>query len=47
MTPHTRCNGLEVADIFREYGPAYQATRNLPLVQLKAMSAITACRTTY
>lgn len=37
--------GLEVADIFREYSPAYQATHNLPLHHLKAMSAITACRT--
>lgn len=45
MTPQKRRNGLEVADIFREYGPAYQTAHNLPLVQLKAMSAITACRT--
>jgi predicted Zn-ribbon and HTH transcriptional regulator len=45
MTPQKQRNGLEVADIFREYGPAYQRAHNLPLVQLKAMSAITACRT--
>ncbi len=40
-----RANGLEVADIFREYGPAYRATHKLPLQHLKAMSAIEACRT--
>jgi hypothetical protein len=45
MTPSKQRNELEVADIFRQYGPAYQAAHNLPLVQLKAMSAITACRT--
>ena len=45
MTPHKRHNRLEVADIFREYGPAYQATHNLPLHHLKVMSAISACRT--
>ena len=38
-------NGLEVADIFREYGPAYRANHNLPLGHLKVMSAISACRT--
>jgi hypothetical protein len=38
---------LEVADIFREHGPAWrQAQRgHLSLVQLKVMSAITQCRT--
>jgi hypothetical protein len=45
MTPQKRRNGLEVADIFQEYGPAYRATHNLPLQQLKTMSAIAACRT--
>lgn len=45
MTPQKRRNGLEVADIFREYGPAYQATHNLPLHYLKVISAISACRT--
>ena len=40
-----RANGLEVANIFREYGPAYRATHKLPLQHLKAMSAIEACRT--
>ncbi len=45
MTPQKRRNGLEVADIFRKYGAAYQATHNLPLHHLKVMSAISACRT--
>lgn len=38
---------LEVADIFRTYGPAYRASRagHLPLRALKAMSAIENCRT--
>jgi len=40
-----RANELEVADIFREYGPAYRATHKLPLQHLKAMSAIESCRT--
>ena len=38
-------NGLEVADIFREYGPAYRANHNLPLTHLKVMNALTVCRT--
>ncbi|MEE8149966.1 MAG: IS91 family transposase [candidate division Zixibacteria bacterium] len=45
MTPQRGRNGLEVADILREYGAAYRATHNLPLQQLKTMSAIAACRT--
>ncbi|MFQ6115450.1 MAG: transposase zinc-binding domain-containing protein, partial [bacterium] len=45
MTLPNRHNGLEVADIFREYGPAYRQAHHLPLRQLKAMSAIEACRT--
>ena len=38
---------LEVADIFRDYGPAWRKARagHLSLGQLKAMSAIEACRT--
>ncbi len=38
---------LEVADIFRSYGPAFRASRagQLPLRALKAMSAIESCRT--
>ena len=44
ITPKSS-NGLEVADIFRQYGQAYQNTHKLPLVQHKAITAITACRT--
>ena len=38
---------LEVADIFREHGPAWREARrgHLSLAQLKVMSAITQCRT--
>jgi hypothetical protein len=38
---------LEVADIFRAHGPAYRRAQaeRLSLGQLKAMSAIEACRT--
>jgi len=38
---------LEVADIFRRHGPAWRATHagHVSLTQLKAMSAIEACRT--
>jgi len=38
---------LEVADIFREHGPAWRETQRgrLSLTQLKVMSAITHCRT--
>jgi len=38
---------LEVADIFRRHGPAWRATHagHVSLAQLKAMSAIEACRT--
>jgi len=45
MTPKRGRNGLEVANILREYGAAYRATHNLPLHHLKVMSAISACRT--
>jgi hypothetical protein len=45
MTLPKQRNGLEVADILRQYGSAYRATHDLPLAQLKAMSSITACRT--
>jgi len=39
--------GLEVADIFREHGPAWRQEQrgHLSLAQLKVMSAITQCRT--
>ncbi len=45
-----RCLGrpaLEVADIFREHGPAWRAAQrgHLSLAQLKVMSAIEQCRT--
>lgn len=38
---------LEIADIFRNYGPAYRQAnaRHVSLSQLKVMSAIEACRT--
>ena len=38
---------LEVADVFRRYGPAYRAARagHLSLAELKVMSAVEACRT--
>ena len=36
---------LEVADIFRQHGPAYRATRRLPRQQLRVMRAIEICRT--
>jgi hypothetical protein len=45
MTSQNRRHGLEVANIFQEYGPAYRAAHNLSLQQRKAMSAIVACRT--
>jgi hypothetical protein len=37
---------LEVADIFREHGPAWREAQrgHLSLVQLKVMSAIVQCR---
>lgn len=41
----SRLNGVEVADIFRQYGPDYKREHPLPLWQLKAMSAIERCRT--
>ncbi len=37
----------EVADIFREYGPAYRQAHPLSLAQLKVMHAIEICRTAY
>ena len=38
---------LEVADVFRRFGPAYRAAQagHLSLGQLQAMSAIEMCRT--
>ena len=40
-----RTHGLEVADIFREYGELYRATYDPPLMHLKVMDAIVNCRT--
>jgi hypothetical protein len=36
---------LEVADVFRAYGPAYRQTHEMPLRHLRAMRAIETCRT--
>jgi hypothetical protein len=38
-------SGLEVADIFRRFGPAYRQEHAMPRPQLRAMSAIESCRT--
>jgi hypothetical protein len=45
MNASNRSTGIEIGDIFREYGPAYRQAHKLPLYQLKAMSAIERCRT--
>ena len=37
--------GIEVADIFRQYGPDYRASHQLPRNQRRAMFAIEDCRT--
>jgi hypothetical protein len=37
--------GIEVADIFCQYGPSYRAAHRLPLQQLRTMRAIEICRT--
>jgi Transposase zinc-binding domain len=36
---------LEVADVFRRYGPAYRQNHRLPRAQLRVMRAIEICRT--
>jgi hypothetical protein len=36
---------LELADIFRQYGPAYRQAHALPLHHHRVMQAIEACRT--
>src|SRR5664279_5699485 len=41
MSPPT----LELADIFRQYGPAYRQAHSLPLHQHRLMQAIETCRT--
>lgn len=38
-------SGVEVADIFRQYGPEYRKIHPLPRNQLRAMRAIEVCRT--
>ncbi len=38
-------NGVEVADIIREFGPPYRKEKKLPLHFLKVMNAIEKCRT--
>jgi hypothetical protein len=37
--------GVEVADIFRQYGPDYRRSHRVPRTHRRAMSAIEACRT--
>lgn len=37
--------GVEVADIFRQYGPDYRRSHRMPRNQQRAMSAIEICRT--
>jgi len=37
--------GLEVAEIFRQHGPAYRESHRLPRHQLRVMRAIEVCRT--
>lgn len=36
---------IQIANVFREYGPSYRQTQALPLHILKAMNAIEVCRT--
>jgi len=36
---------LELADIFRRFGPSYRKEHNMPLLHLKVMRAIQPCRT--
>jgi hypothetical protein len=45
MRTNYRSNGIEVGDIFRQYGPAYRESYPLGWQSLKAMSAIENCRT--
>lgn len=40
-----RSCGVEVADIFRQHGPGYRESHNMPLNHLRAMCAVEACRT--
>lgn len=45
MVTPPRSNGIEVGDIFREFGPAYREAHRLPWHIHKAMLAIERCRT--
>jgi hypothetical protein len=36
---------IQLADIFRQYGPAYRGRNRVPLAQLRVMRAIEVCRT--
>src|SRR4030065_2410155 len=38
-------DGLEVAEIFRQHGPAYRESHRLPRNHLRVMRAIEVCRT--
>lgn len=44
MSPH-KAGQLEVADIFRRYGPHYRSAHPMPANRLRAMRAIETCRT--
>lgn len=45
MDERTQSKKPEVADVFREYGPAYREEHKLTLQMHKVINAITACRT--
>lgn len=45
MTAPARPSGIELADIFHEFGPSYRAQHRLRLQHLKVMNAIEKCRT--
>jgi hypothetical protein len=45
MKTDTRSTGIEVGDIFRQYGPVYKERHRLGWQSLKAMCAIENCRT--
>lgn len=45
MSPSQQAKGIEVADIFREFGPLYRQIHKLPPYILKTMKDIESCRT--
>ncbi len=47
MSPDNHRSELEVADIFRKYGSDFRTKYNLSFQQLKVMSAIENCRTSF